>query len=210
MALLFSSKRTEMNKLLALLALVAMPVFASTVDAEYQITIPSSATNCVTPFANLPDPSYNCYYTSIGDFTDKLEFTVDGTTVNTFEVVGKSYHFVGQSGRAHPSYTWSTTLTNVYIVDNDPNSLTFGNIVAQLTDAPFWSNPDCLTVRNYCSPHQTDDWFASVQLSAGSYALVINGTVGGNRPGSYTYTTTTDAPPPAPAVAPVACNEGKE
>lgn len=175
-----------MKRLLAILALLLpITVFAAPVDAEYAITIPAQATNCVTPFAGLPDPSYNCYYTANGEFTDRLDFAVDGTTTNTVEVVGKSYHFVGLSGRAHPSYTWSTTLTNVYIVD-----VASGNIVAQLADAPFWAYTDCAIAyrHNFCSPHQTDDWFVSVQLPAGSYSLVINGVVDGNRPGEYPYT----------------------
>lgn len=172
-----------MKKLFAILALL-LPIaaFAAPVDAEYAIAVPAQASNCVTPFANLPDPSYNCYYTSIGEFTDRLDFTVDGTTTNTFEVTGKSYRYTVSSGRAHPIYTWSTTLTNVVIVDGS------GNIVAQLADAPFWASPSCMEVRNYCSPHTTDDWFVSVQLPAGSYSLVIMGTVGGNRPGAYSYT----------------------
>lgn len=185
---------------------------ATPIDGAYWVTIPSTATNCVTPDFSVNyqpwDPTLNCYYVVGGDFTDTLNFTIADPGVdasgnalpvptNGYEVVGNSYHFVGLSGRAHPSYTWDTTITNVVIVD------AAGNIVAQAVNAPFWSRPQCSpTYRNFCSPHQTDDWFVGVQLAPGAYRLVIMATSSGNRPGNYTYTLTTDAV--APAVAPVA------
>lgn len=179
-----------MKKLLAAIAVsaaFAAPAYAVDLkDAEYQITIPSTGSMCASPAFDLPDPSYNCYYVGLGEFTDKLDFSIsDPTHVGTFEVVAApSYRFTVQSGRAHPTYTFSTTLTNVYVVD-----LGTGNIVAQATNAPFWAHPQCrVGFTNYCSPHQTDDWFASTALPVGNYSLVINGVVSGNRPGGYKFT----------------------
>lgn len=195
-----------MHKLIAALTLglIASAVSAAPTNWEYQVTIPATGTNCVAPAfaASLPDPSYFCAYTETGEFTDKLDFAVSNpATPITFESIGLSRHFIGLSGRAHPNYTWSTTLTNVVVVDAS------GNVVVQLVNTPIQVLRPCRTTppndTGPCSPHLTDDWKAVANLPVGSYSLVIMGTVTGNRPGNYQYSLTTPVAPVQPPLTPL-------
>lgn len=195
--------------MLAIAAAFAAPAYAAPTNWEYQVTIPAQATNCVAPsfaaslIAQGGDPSFFCFYTETGEFTDKLDFSVSNPTAPiTLESIGLSRHIVGQSGRAHPSYTWSTTLTNVVVVD------AAGNIVVQLVDTPFQALRACRATNDAgpCSPHLTDDWKAITTLPVGNYSVVVMGTVGGNRVGSYQYSLTVPVAPVQLPLTPLTLN----
>lgn len=148
-------------KYLMALILIASPAFANIVDSTYTVTPPVAGAQCPAIQAGM-DPAFNCYYTAIGEFTDTYQFEVPTDATYSFEVTGTHWRRCTTSGH-RTCYVESMTINWAAVVDST------GATVLELTNVAV------------------DDWAGTVQLPPGSYSLLINGTVGGNRPGVYGY-----------------------
>jgi hypothetical protein len=150
--------------------LLAPPAFATIADSTYTVTPPVSHGACPSLQTTLViDP---CAYTVPGDFTDTYLFSVPVDAVYSFTANGNHWHRCVLSGRVHPCYTESLTITSAVVVD--PAT---GSVVLELTS----------TGSVTASGSVQDFWGGTVELPPGEYALLISASVTGNRPGTYGY-----------------------
>ena len=112
-----------MKKLIAMLLLAGASFSAAAFT--YNVIPPVANSQCPAgAWTSLPqyqpwNPSLNCSYTVLGQFTDNYVFGVQNESVYTFEVKGSSLHTYVASGRAHPTYTTSDAITNVILTPTD-------------------------------------------------------------------------------------------
>jgi len=195
-----------MKTLLSLLAYcvtASLLAFVAPADAtDFHVTLPASGATCPDTLDGFyaSQGANPCYYRPVGNFADAYLFSVtDATIPITFDTSGRSWHVVGLSGRAHPSYTIDTVITDAHVVE-----LASGQIVAQLANSPFWAYGQCSTPARYpCSYHMSDHWMGTSTLPVGDYSFVVLGNEGGNRVYAHPWSITVPVAPVQPPLAPL-------